>query len=127
MHGQNSLKVLMVLFAIVICIILYEFNPLQYAFMPKCPFKLLTGLQCGGCGFQRCVHSLLHGDFEKALQYNYFLAYALPYVFLLITAKYFLRNNMTRLLTIVLEHRYSVYFYVITYIGWTILRNIINI
>ena len=39
-----------------------EFDPAGSVFWPKCPFHLLTGLECPGCGSQRAVHSLLNGD-----------------------------------------------------------------
>lgn len=35
-----------------------------------CIFRLLTGLQCGGCGVSRMCLSLLRLDFAAAWQYN---------------------------------------------------------
>ena len=32
-----------------------------------CPFKYLTGIDCPGCGFQRSVIALLHGDFHESI------------------------------------------------------------
>jgi len=32
-----------------------------------CPFKYLTGIDCPGCGFQRSVIALMHGDLNKSL------------------------------------------------------------
>ena len=55
--------------------------------MPKCSFKLLTGLSCPGCGLQRAVHALLNGEPMKAIQYNYFLVYSGPTVLLLMDGK----------------------------------------
>lgn len=40
------------------------------AVYPRCPVKWLTGLDCPGCGSARALHSLLHGEFAKALAYN---------------------------------------------------------
>ena len=44
-----------------------EFDPAGSVFWPKCPFHLLTGLECPGCGSQRAVHSLLNGDLLSAV------------------------------------------------------------
>lgn len=32
-----------------------------------CPFKYLTGIDCPGCGFQRSVIALIHGELNKSL------------------------------------------------------------
>jgi hypothetical protein len=51
-------------------IILYGLlDPEQY-FFPKCPFLTLTGLKCPGCGSQRAIHQLLHGNIGASFQFN---------------------------------------------------------
>lgn len=35
-----------------------------------CPFQLLLGLDCPGCGMTRATHALLHGDVVTALDHN---------------------------------------------------------
>ena len=50
--------------------VLYTFAPTAYSFYPTCPFRLLTGLQCPGCGTTRAVHHLLHGRVEEAFRLN---------------------------------------------------------
>ena len=52
--------------------------------MPKCPTKLLTGLDCPGCGGLRMTHDLLHGDLVGAAHSNLFLLLMLPVVALLL-------------------------------------------
>lgn len=37
-------------------------------FMLPCFFKQLTGFDCIGCGMQRAIAFILHGDFYSALQ-----------------------------------------------------------
>lgn len=56
------------------------FDPARVSFFPPCPFKLLTGLECPGCGSQRCLHQLLHGHVRQAFGYNPLLVLALPYL-----------------------------------------------
>ena len=58
--------------------VLYTFPPTQYAFYPRCPFNLLTGLQCPGCGTTRALHHLLHGRIREALHLNAMLFVLLP-------------------------------------------------
>ncbi|MDE5438231.1 DUF2752 domain-containing protein [Elizabethkingia meningoseptica] len=60
--------------------IFYRFNPETSGFFLPCPFKLLTGYDCPGCGSQRAVHALLHGDIQQALRYNPLFVIAIPYV-----------------------------------------------
>jgi len=45
---------------------------------PPCPFKLLTGWDCPGCGGLRMTHDLLHGDLAAAVTDNVFLLVGLP-------------------------------------------------
>ena len=45
---------------------------------PPCPFKLLTGWNCPGCGGLRMTHDLLHGDLAAAVTDNVFLLVGLP-------------------------------------------------
>ena len=40
-------------------------NWLQNHLLP-CPFKFLTGIDCPGCGFQRSLTALLHGDISDS-------------------------------------------------------------
>jgi hypothetical protein len=65
----------------------FRFNPAGSPLFPKCPFLLLTGLKCPGCGSQRAIHALLHLDFRAAWSQNALLIASLPYLFLLIAAQ----------------------------------------
>lgn len=48
-------------------------SPALVPFFPRCFFYGLTGYRCPGCGSQRALHSLLHGDVGTAFSYNAFL------------------------------------------------------
>lgn len=50
--------------------VLYTFPPTAYAFYPQCPVRLLTGLECPGCGTTRALHHLLHGRVDEAFRLN---------------------------------------------------------
>lgn len=45
---------------------------------PPCPFRLLTGWYCPGCGGLRMTHDLLHADLAAAVTDNVFLLVGLP-------------------------------------------------
>lgn len=87
---RNLYFVLTGLLIIALAIIYYLFNPAKYGFFPKCPFHTLTGLDCPGCGSQRAIYSLLHGDLRQAISYNLLLVISLP--FLLVQLSYKIRS-----------------------------------
>ena len=50
----------------ILTIVYLIFDPAKSAWFPRCPFLVLTGLKCPGCGSQRVIHSLLNGDIASA-------------------------------------------------------------
>lgn len=67
-------------------IVYYFFNPENSAWAPKCPFWLITGYYCPGCGSQRALHCFFNGRIWEGIQNNYLLLPSLLYVLLLIIA-----------------------------------------
>jgi len=67
------------LLAVCLGLVYYRFNPADH-FFPRCPFLLLTGLKCPGCGSQRALHQLLHLHISGALQANFLLVVSIPYL-----------------------------------------------
>jgi hypothetical protein len=59
---------------------LYVFDPARSALYAPCPFHLLTGLYCPGCGSLRALHQLLHGHLRTAWGLNPLLVVALPFL-----------------------------------------------
>ena len=59
----------------------YTYDPAKHSWFPQCPFKIVTGLECPGCGSQRAIHALLHGEFRQVFHYN---ALILPFISYLI-------------------------------------------
>jgi len=57
---------------------LFVVDPSSAAWYPQCPFHLITGLDCPGCGSSRGLHSLLHGELTLAADYNLLLLPAIP-------------------------------------------------
>lgn len=63
---------------IALAVFYYVFDPVEWRFMPQCVFHRVTGLQCVGCGSQRMLHALLHGDLAGAFRANAFVLLSLP-------------------------------------------------
>ena len=61
-------------------IYLFLFEPGKTGFFPACPFRLLTGFTCPGCGSTRGLHRLLHGDVIAAFKLNPLLILSLPFL-----------------------------------------------
>ena len=59
---------------------LFVFEPGKSGFFPPCPFRLLSGLQCPGCGSTRALHQIVHGNFEAAFMLNPLLIAGLPFM-----------------------------------------------
>ncbi|WP_317194695.1 DUF2752 domain-containing protein [Aequorivita echinoideorum] len=60
-------------------IVYYFFNP-SFHFFPSCPIYYTTGFYCPGCGSQRAVHLLLHGNILGALRFNPLMVLSIPLV-----------------------------------------------
>jgi len=108
-------------------VVLYNLNPTQYWFMPKCPFKLITGLSCPGCGIQRAIHALMHGEIKEAIQYNYFLLYSGPYAASFLLVWLMPQNSFRDKLKSMIENKHVVNFYIVTFSMWLVIRNIFNL
>ena len=59
---------------------LFVFEPGKSGFFPACPFRLLTGFSCPGCGTTRALHEILHGHFAAAFMLNPLLLLAIPFL-----------------------------------------------
>ena len=71
----------------------YNHNPAQAKqTYVVCMTKQLTGYDCPGCGGQRALHQVLHGNFLQAAKLNvaiYFFAPLLGYIFFSVVLKPF--------------------------------------
>lgn len=105
-----------------IIVIYFSFDP-QAGLFPRCPSKILTGLDCPGCGSQRALHALLHGDFIAALRFNALMVAALPFIALLAVAE--LKRKSSPKLYAALNSRPVVLTALAAVILWGIIRNIL--
>ena len=119
---------ILALLALLVGFVYYWIDPSKYLIMPKCPIKLLTRLNCPGCGFQRALHAALHGYFVEAIHYNLFLLVAIP-----ITCLWFLNGIVIERTSkwqskkkLLKMNRMLIYTYIACYFCWFIVRNIYN-
>lgn len=100
---------------------------LVYLFIPffrlPCVFNLITGLNCPGCGISRMLVSFSQLEFLEGIKYNYFLAFTFPVVviFIIYGGYFYVTNKKNKALEI------SLVIYLILFILWGIVRNIIHI
>lgn len=66
--------------ALAVVTLYFLFDPMESGWMPQCVFHKVTGWQCMGCGSQRMVHAMLHGDFVGAFKANAFVFCSLPVI-----------------------------------------------
>lgn len=83
---------------------------------PACPFRLLTGWNCPGCGGLRMTHDLLHGDFGAAVVDNVFMLVGLPMLALWLILRW--RGGRT------LMPKSVVAVVIIAAVTWTVVRNL---
>jgi hypothetical protein len=123
MNNKILIACALVLMALA-AVVLYVFDPSEYVLMPKCPFKMLTGLDCPGCGFQRAMHALLHGHVAEAIRFNVFLVVAVPYLLALLVANFLCTEHRKTKLLAILESRTAIWTYVVLYVAWMVIRNV---
>lgn len=105
-------------------IILYLYNPSTSLIFPPCPFKLLTGYYCPGCGSLRALHQLFHGNLIAALKLNSFMVLCIPLMIYLILSEMKIKIKGRRLFPrIVFSQSFYVILLTMIILYW-ILRNI---
>ncbi len=110
--------------AIAVAAVLYLLDPMEFRFLPRCPFKLLTGWDCPGCGFQRAAHALLHGEWDKAWRFNPFLVYSVPYLLAVMLTEWVWRGERQDRWRRVVEGRWAVGLYLVLFCVWGVVRNL---
>ena len=95
-------------------ILLWRFNPSSFTFYPRCPFYVLTGYKCPGCGTLRAIHHILNGNIGEAIAMNPILVVLVPLMVVLAIRPKIARN------------RYVGYMVVLVIIFYWIVRNAVR-
>lgn len=110
--------------ALAAILLLYaSFDPSSNPF-PRCIFLSLSGLKCPGCGSQRALHAIMHGDLASAWHYNAVLIISVPLLALLSFGSLY-KKRYPRLYNRLNSGTVIWTVFAIT-IGWWILRNIFD-
>ena len=124
-NRSRTLTTMALIAAIVVAIgvvaVYAVFDPNEVYF-PKCPVKLLTGLDCPGCGSQRALHALLNGDLAAAVSFNALLVAAIPLLALLTVAE--MAPVRLQRLRYFLNSRRFILGVLAVIVVWTVARNI---
>lgn len=117
---------------IIICVLFlaflafyFIFDPMESGYMPQCVFNRLTGWNCVGCGTQRMLHAMLHGDFVAAFKANALVFCSLPVVGFLLWLE-FKRKKYPGLYAGV-HSRFFIISVGVIFLGWMFLRNLLDL
>jgi len=83
---------------------------------PACPFRMLTGWNCPGCGGLRMTHDVLHGDLAAAVVDNVFMLVGLPMLALWLVLRW---RSGRKLMPVP-----AVAVVIVACVTWTIVRNV---
>jgi len=123
---KTVLWVVATLVGVAAVVFYWYFDPRQTVWMPRCPFRLLTGWSCPACGNQRALHALLHGHIAEAWHFNRFLILSIPYFVVVLWTAFSHGVRARRWRPIVQHPRVIMTFFWLTIVWW-IGRNILGI
>jgi hypothetical protein len=109
--------------AAAVLMLVYFVNPAQTTLFPPCPFHMMTGLHCPGCGSLRAIHQLLNGNFVAAFKLNPLMVTAVPALAYLQLAQSLAASGKRRLPGGVMPS-YAVWLVLGIIVAFWILRNI---
>lgn len=112
----------LILGAGLLLLLYFRYDPAQSGMAPKCAFHSMTGWDCPGCGSQRMLHALLHGDIAAAWNANPFLLCITPLLLLMLFAAA-TRTRLPRLYARV-NSMPVIISVSLALVAWGILRNI---
>lgn len=103
-------------------VIYYALDPSGSSLFPRCSFLELTGYKCPGCGSQRAIHALLHGDVVTAFRFNAMLLISIPWIALCLYAESQRTRNPR--LYVRLNAPLLIWAYLVLVLLWWVLRNV---
>lgn len=90
LHRKYIIRIIVIALVLIIGgLIYYLFSPEESKYFPQCPFHLITGYDCPGCGSQRAIHHLLHLRLKEAFLSNPLLVLLIPYLLVGLWFEYF--------------------------------------
>jgi hypothetical protein len=122
---RRSLVIILVLTALMVFgVIYFALDPSSSGLFPRCVFLSMTGYKCPGCGSQRAIHALLHGNVIEAFKFNAFLLVAIPWIALCLFAES--RRLRNPRLYARLNAPLLIWLFLAALLLWWLLRNLFN-
>jgi len=121
---RTLLITLGIVLLLVFGLIYYALDPASSGLFPRCTFLTLTGYKCPGCGSQRAIHALLHGDVAGAFGHNALLLVSMPWIALCLYAETCRTRNPR--LSARLSAPLLVWLFLAMVLLWWLLRNIFD-
>lgn len=122
MNKRRSLIIITVVVAVIAAIVYFYFDPSSSRLFPRCLFLETTGVKCPGCGSQRAIHALLHGNVAAAWQFNAMVVIAIPLIAFYVVVSV-LKDRWPRLYR-VLFSRTVLFSLVGLIVLWWVVRNV---
>lgn len=117
----KTMIALQIIFLVITVAIYILINTEFYSKISECNFNKITGFLCPACGGTRCIKSIFNLDFINAFKYNQMIFFTTMYMFVL-NLVYVITTIFKK--TIIVFKYYYVYFWLIFFTVFTILRNI---
>ena len=122
---RRSLIIILVVAALLVFgFIYYAIDPSTSTVFPRCSFLSLTGYKCPGCGSQRAIHALMHGDVVGAFKYNPLLLIAIPWIALCLYGE--TQRKCNPRLYARINAPLLMWIFLVLVVLWWLLRNIFN-
>ncbi|MBQ7690591.1 MAG: DUF2752 domain-containing protein [Muribaculaceae bacterium] len=126
MDNNNFLIFFGMAVAVMALAIYFVFDPsAEGSLFPRCVFLTLTGWKCPGCGSQRALHSLLHGDLLGVIRFNAALPVAVALVAAYLVAEW-KRTTWPRYWA-ALNNRWAGMAILVAVVAWGVLRNVADV
>lgn len=98
-NNKKILNRIFICLSINILLLLFLYNlPLETNYS-LCLYKNITGKECFNCGMTRAFLSILHLQFNQALDYNWRVVIVFPYtviIYLIAWYKYIFKRNFSK-------------------------------
>lgn len=98
-NNKKILNRIFICLSINILLLLFLYNlPLETNYS-LCLYKNITGKECFNCGMTRAFLSILHFQFNQALDYNWRVVIVFPYtviIYLIAWYKYIFKRNFSK-------------------------------
>lgn len=122
---KTTITIIILAAAMIAAAIYFTYDPNKPGnLFPKCFFLTFTGYKCPGCGSQRAIHSLLHGEIAQAFHYNAALLAGIPILVILAISEW-KRLSWPRFYNIINNKWVGISILIAT-IAWWILRNVFD-